>query len=84
MRRLFGLFLLLLIVGCGESSKHQPILVSDVPEPLMKIAGEKLPGVKFDQALKRADGIYEITGKDEHGKVREIELTGAGEVVEIE
>ena len=40
------------------------IKIEDVPENLMKVANEKLPEVTFDQALKRADGTYEIRSKD--------------------
>jgi hypothetical protein len=50
----------------------------------MKISQEKLPDVKFERAVKRADGSYEISGKDKKGKVRDVELTATGEVTEVE
>jgi hypothetical protein len=58
--------------------------LEEVPENLMTVARDKLPGVTFEQAVKRPDGVYVIGGKDSRGKVREIELTEDAEVVEIE
>ncbi len=87
MRHLIGSLALVLmfLVGCAEDrSKYAVIPVEDVPEPAMKTAKEKLPDVKFEQAWKKPDGNYEIRGKDGKGKVREIELTAEGKVIEIE
>jgi hypothetical protein len=76
---------LLAAVGCSEAPKKaERLAVKDVPENLMTIAKEKLPGVTFDQVIRKSSGVYEIIGKDETGKVREVELTPEGEVVEIE
>jgi hypothetical protein len=50
----------------------------------LKTAKEKLPEVTFDHARKLPNGNYEIRGKAKNGKVREVELNPAGEVVEIE
>ena len=83
--RFLPVLLLAIIVGCSEApSKAERLTVADVPEKLMTIAREKLPGVNFDQVIRKSSGIYEIIGKDDQGKVREIELTPAGEIVEIE
>jgi hypothetical protein len=75
---------LLAAVGCSESPKAERVEISDVPENLLTIAKEKLPGVTFDQVIVKSTGIYAIIGKDDKGKVREIELTPEGEIVEIE
>lgn len=75
---------LLAAVGCSEASKAEMLTIDKVPDNLMTIAREKLPGVAFDQAVRKSNGIYEIIGKDDRGKVREIELSPSGEVVEIE
>ncbi len=83
MRRLFVLALLV-VIGCSEAPKAERLAIDEVPENLMAIAKEKLPGVKFDQAIVKSNGVYEIIGKDDRGKVREIELSPSGEVVEIE
>jgi hypothetical protein len=51
---------------------------------MRQVADEKLPNVKFEQATKRADGSYEIRGKDKTGKVHDIDLDAQGKVIEIE
>ncbi len=93
MRRLFlGLLLVLLVggasmvaSGCSEGGGKAVVVPLDqVPEPLVKTAKEKLPEVKFDHARRLSNGNYEIRGKAKNGKVREVELTPNGEVVEIE
>jgi hypothetical protein len=74
-----------LVVGCGDSGvKSVVVPLNQVPEPLVKIAKEKLPEVKFDHARRLPNGDYEIRGKAKNGKVREVELTPSGQVVEIE
>lgn len=84
MTRSVAMMALLLALGCGTEPAATAIKVEDVPENLMKIAKEKLPECTFEQALKRADGSYEIRGKDKIGKAHDIDLTATGEVIEIE
>lgn len=84
MRRISIGLLIFAIAGCGTGSKATSIPIEKVPENLMTIAKEKLPGVSFDQAIQLADGRIEIIGKDEKGKVREIEFSPSGEIFEIE
>ena len=85
MRSVLLLMTTLVLFGCGQPApEDEPILVEDVPPKLMEIAKEKLPDVEFEQALRRADGSYEVRGKDKQGKVRDIDLTATGEVIEIE
>ena len=82
--RCFPVCVLLFVVGCGQGPKAEMIPLEKVPESVMTIAKDKLPGVTFEQSVKRPDGVYVIGGKDSRGKVREIELTEDGEVLEIE
>ena len=84
MRALFGVILACLLVGCGERTKDKLISIDDVPKNILKIAKEKLPDVTFDQAVKKSNGVLEIRGKDKKGKVRDVEFSPSGEVVEIE
>ncbi len=84
MRQLLLVSLVVLLVGCGPAVIDTPILVEDVPANLRQIADENLPEVKFDQAIRRSDGTYEIRGKDAKGKVRDIDLAADGKVIEIE
>jgi hypothetical protein len=57
----------------GPSSR---VIAEDLPR--------ELPDVTFDRAVIKANGIYEINGKDKKGKVRDVEMTAAGEVTEVE
>jgi hypothetical protein len=84
MRHLWALLLLAFVIGCGSGSQGELVPLDQVPEPMMKTAKEKLPDVTFDHARKLPNGNYEIRGKMKNGKVREVELNPAGEVVEIE
>ena len=51
---------------------------------MLQTAKEKLPDVKFENALKRSDGTFEVRGRDQKGKVRDVEFSATGEVLEIE
>jgi hypothetical protein len=53
----------------------------------MEIARKQLPGLTFDRAYKidvNGKDAYEIRGKDSRGKIREVEVSTSGEVLEIE
>ncbi len=57
------------------------------PLDVMKIAADKLPGVKFDSAYKETkDGkeVFELRGKTKEGKIRDVEVTADGEVLEVD
>jgi hypothetical protein len=82
--RCLSVCLLLCAIGCSQASKAENIALDEIPDNVMTVAREKLPEVKFEQAIKKKDGIYEISGKDGQGKIREIEVSPSGEIVEIE
>ena len=75
---------LLFVVGCESKPKGENVELDKVPEPVMTVAKEKLPGVKFEQAWKTPGGEYEVRGKGKNGKVRDIRLKPDGTVVEID
>jgi hypothetical protein len=53
----------------------------------METARKTLPGYTFDTVYKmKVNGkdAYEVRGKDKRGKVREVEVSADGEVLEIE
>ncbi|MBS0265269.1 MAG: hypothetical protein JSS02_25270 [Planctomycetes bacterium] len=75
MRFFLSVGLILAVAGCSQTAPAERLAISDVPENLMVIARNKLPGVEFDQVIRKSNGIYEIIGKDSRGKVREIERT---------
>jgi outer membrane lipoprotein-sorting protein len=72
------------LAGCGEDRSKAVVPLDQVPEPAMKAAKETLKDVKFEQAFKKADGTYEVRGKNAQGKVREVEVTADGVVKQIE
>ena len=79
------LFLFLLVGGgCSQTKKKEPMTMEKVPESVMKIAKEKLPDVTFERAFREPNGDYELIGKDKKGKVREIDISPAGEVTQLE
>jgi hypothetical protein len=84
MRRLSLFLCLCLAAGCGSAAKDELIPLEKVPESFVNKAKETLPEVTFDQALKRSDGSYEVRGKDKNGKVRDVEFSATGEIIEVE
>ena len=79
---------LLIMFGCGEKGENDvPMPLDKVPPDVMKIAVEKLPGVKFDSAYKETkDGkeVFEVRGKTKDGKIRDVEVTADGKVLEVD
>ena len=73
-----------MFVGCGSGAKDQPIPLDQVPAEYQKAAKAKLPDVKFDRAVKKPNGEFEILGKTKEGKVMEIDIKPSGEVSEID
>jgi hypothetical protein len=80
--------LLLIASGCGGPPQSDEIVpVERVPAPVMEAARKQLPGFTFDTVYRmKVDGkdAYEVRGKDKRGKVREVEVSAAGEVLGIE
>ncbi len=81
---ILAVILICCAVGCGSSQQSKALTIDGVPKNLLAIAKEKLPDVTFDQAVKKSNGVLEVRGKDKNGKVRDIEFSPTGEVVEIE
>jgi hypothetical protein len=78
--------LLLAVCGCaGEAPEAEDAVPLDqVPAAALKAAQGRAPGVKFESAWKgviNGKEVYEIRGKTKEGKIREVEVTPAGEVV---
>lgn len=78
MRRLLFVAIMALAGCSGESGVPMPL--DQLPPGHLKIAQDKLPGVKFESASKLADGTYEIRGKDSRGKRQEVEIHPDGKV----
>jgi hypothetical protein len=62
-------------LGCFESHRRRGGGV--------KVAKAKLPEVRCEQAVMRGDGSFEIRGRDKQGKLRDVELSATGEVLEV-
>jgi uncharacterized membrane protein YkoI len=90
MRKAHSLSMMLFFfLGCASSPpESDPIIpIAEVPANVMEVARKQLPGYTFDTVYKtKIDGkdAYEVRGKDKRGKVREVEVSAAGEVLAIE
>lgn len=77
-----------LATGCSEAfEKTEMVPIDKVPESVMSVAKEKLPGVKFDTAWIEREGnetFYEVRGKSADGKTRDIKVSPEGKVMEVD
>lgn len=83
------LLVTLVVCGCGSSSapKNEFVPVADIAPELKQVAEKTLPNVKFDSARKikvHGEDVFEIRGKMPNGKIREVEVSASGKVVEVE
>jgi hypothetical protein len=87
-KRILAAALLAAAFGCGEEAERvETVAIDRVPADLMKVANETLPGIKFTVAHKikvNGEDAYEIQGKDPRGKIREVEVSTVGKVLEVE
>lgn len=77
----------LLICGCAKTDHRADdsvVPLNEVPAAAIKAAQAELPGVKFDTAWKTEGGAFEIRGKTPQGKIRDVQVTASGEVVEVD
>ena len=81
-------FLLLTVWGCGdEIVRQEPVPLEKLPPGTMDAATKALPDVKFNKARKakfNGQDAFEIRGKDKRGKIREVEVSTSGQILEIE
>lgn len=85
MRIVLTLLFSLLLIGCeNEEMDGQNVPLEKVPEKVMEVAKQKLPGITFEQAWTTPKGNYEVRGRDKNGKVRDIQVKPTGEVVEVD
>jgi hypothetical protein len=79
---------LLVLGGCGSTPpKDTSVPISEVAPELVQVAQKTLPGVKFETARKKmvkGEEVFEIRGKLPNGKIREVEVNAAGQVIAIE
>ena len=74
-----------ILAGCEQKvEKTEMVPLDQVPPAALKAAKEKLPDVKFESAWKTKNGNFEVRGKTASGKVRDLQVTEAGTVVEVD
>ncbi len=93
---LSALIMSLLVVtgsGCSENEPREQntadIAVKDVPADVMEQAKKALPDVEFEDAWKVQDAEgkllgYEVRGRNNVGKIREVRISPEGKVLEME
>jgi hypothetical protein len=88
MRYLTLLLLTFALLGCQRKQVMKEVVsLSEISPHVMDAAAKALPQVKFEIARKikiNGQDAYEIRGKMPNGKIREVEVSAAGEVLEIE
>ncbi len=79
---------ILFVSGCGEEVESlEPVALDKLPAGSLEAAAKSVPGVKFDRARKakfNGQDAFEIIGKDRRGKVREVEVSTSGQVLDVE
>jgi hypothetical protein len=77
-----------MLAGCGYARENDtPIALEKVPSSLVKVAWERLPGDDFQTAYKETKNgkeVYELRGKTQDRKIRDVEITADGEVLEVD
>ena len=83
------LLLIVAILGACESfdgEDETEIPLAEVPGPVMAAARQAVPGIEITEAeIEDEDGqkVYELSGEAD-GKRYEIEISGTGEILEVE
>ena len=76
------------LIGCDKPIEDStPIDVDKVPAKVMEVAKKELPGVEFEKAWTGKSGgetAYEVRGRNDRGKTREVRISASGKVLEIE
>ncbi len=86
MRFLLPIALGMALLGCGKPAVTQikgNVPLDQLPPAVLKTARAKDPSVRFNEAIKRADGIYEVQGKNAKGKLIRVEVKESGEFVKF-
>ncbi len=81
------LLVVLLAVGCERRAepRHKDVVpLDELPAVVLTAAQAKLPDIKFDSAWKTTDGAYEVRGKAKSGKIHDVRVSEAGEILEVD
>ena len=68
---------------------RKPTPVAGLPGVVTRAAAEALPGVKFEDAWQNLDRdgkllSYEVKGRNDAGKIREVRVSTTGQILETE
>lgn len=78
------------VTGCGVGNVfdgEELVPLEKIPAPVLEAAKKAIPGITFNKAWKskiEGQDAYEIVGKTKDGKTREVEVSVAGKVLNIE
>ena len=80
--------MLLLTLGCDANQTGKEVVpLADISPEVMDAAKKALPKVKFEDAPGKmqvaGEDVFEIRGKMTNGKIREVEVSGSGKVIEV-
>jgi hypothetical protein len=82
------LLLMLVCAGCATKEAETTVVpLAEIAPELLNVAQKTLPDVKFKSARKiqvNGEDVFEIRGTMPNGKVREVEVSVSGKVVEVE
>lgn len=76
-----------LLNACSDKDGDIDIPLSEVPDNIITIVQNTLPGISLTEAEKKVKKdvvIYELEGKLINGKEYEIEITDSGTILKIE
>ncbi len=76
---------LALLSACADN--YTDIAIAEIPADIMTKVQTTLPGITLSEAKKKLENgiiIYELEGTLVSGKKYEIEITGSGDIIEIE
>jgi hypothetical protein len=92
-RRLFAAAsaLALAVIGCGDVvvEHDETVPLDQVPAVVMAVAKKKLPEITFETAWKQkgkngAEDAFEIRGRNDKGKTRDVKVSASGKVLEVD
>ena len=72
------------LTGCGSADKpplRENLPVTRVPASALKTVQAKFPDTRFDHAWTLPNGRIQVRGKNKAGKIHEIEMSPAGEIL---
>jgi uncharacterized membrane protein YkoI len=86
--RLMAVLIATLAFGCSEKLEQpETIALDKVPASVMEVARKELPKITFESALlekHKGEVAYEVRGRDAAGKNRDVKVSAAGKILEVD